>query len=661
MKSRTAAVAGLVMAATTSVTTAALLAGATVASADNLDTGGFSWDATDRTAVVAAFARHYLPSQDYAGHVGWSGDVDMCVADTLSSEFLDDTLRRINWFRAQAGVAGDVAGDATLDAKAQAAALIMAEQGALSHDPATDFPDNACLSMDGIAAAAKSNLALGSYGPGAIDFLMRDAGGRNSAVGHRRWTLYLRQKQMGNGAIPLSPGVNPTHAQYVFSAFKPPQAPRAVAWPNEGFVPWQVVPDDGDVPPRWSFSYPGADFSSATATVERLGPGGGFLATIKEPVDNRFGDNTLVWQLGGVPDARPEGDTSYHIVVTGVANAPTSTFTYDVTVIDPYDLGLDLQPSGSPAPDVGGITTYGFEGFVEADGYSVRQAHASAAGWLEGAEDADPARIIDETSASYPLRDTAVPATGEKSFHLTAPGHLESRQSFGIDRIVVPSPSSTLRFKNMRRCATVTSRLVAQISRGGEHWETLWSRSGKSISTCTYGQDWDPDFQNVEVPIGDKYAGATVAVRFVFTTGSTAFYGSGTGTGVFVDDVSVTDSAELVDSEVWSLPAGSVSFDLTPVDARELWLQVRAEIGETSYSWSTPTIVAPSATCGDVNTDGNISATDALLALKAAVGSRSCPLSACDANGSMSLSAGDALLILKVAVGTPTAMDCPAV
>lgn len=640
--------------------TACLLIAATGTSGAAEDVGGFSWDPGDRTAVVAAWARHYLPSEDYGDHIGWNGDVDMCLADTVSDELQDDTLRRINWFRAQAGVSADIVGSADLDARAQEAALIMAKQGALSHTPATSFPDNPCLSTDGNQGAANSNLALGIEGPGAIDFLMRETGNNNSAVGHRRWTLYLRQQRMGNGAIPRTDDHLAAHAQYVFGGFKASPPAQAVAWPNEGFVPWQVVPDDGDTPTRWSFSYPGANFAGASVTVERLGPGGGFLAVTKENVAVGFGDNTIAWRLDGVPDEKPESDITYRVLVSGVTTAPQASFNYDVTVIDPYDLGLDLKPTGPVAPPVGAATGYDFDGFDQAESYSARTAHAEIGAWTEGAEDAPAPRVLDETSASYALRETAVKANGTKSFHLTAPSYDEHLQGFTIDRVVVPTDSSKLRFQNLRRCASDTTRLEAQVSLDGEVWETLWSRKGRAGVVCNHSTDWDTAFQLVEAPIPDEYAGSTVTLRFLLTADFPAFLGSDTTRGFFIDDVLVTDAQELVDVEVTTLPAGATGFDVVPGDQEELWLQVRAEIGDVTYAWSTPTIVTPVAgLCGDATGDGKVTAADALLALKAAVGSAACALSACDTNDNGGISAADALLILKAAVGTPVELNCP--
>jgi len=55
----------------------------------------------------------------------------------------------------------------------------------------------------------------------------------------------------------------------------------------------------------------------------------------------------------------------------------------------------------------------------------------------------------------------------------------------------------------------------------------------------------------------------------------------------------------------------------------------------------------------------DVTAADALLALKAAVGAASCALCVCDVNDSGSVTATDALLILRTAVSLPSDLECP--
>lgn len=81
---------------------------------------------------------------------------------------------------------------------------------------------------------------------------------------------------------------------------------------------------------------------------------------------------------------------------------------------------------------------------------------------------------------------------------------------------------------------------------------------------------------------------------------------------------------------------------------------LRASAGEP-----TTTTTMPAPLCGDANGDDKVTAADALVALRTAVGSASCPLSACDYNGDDKVAASDALAILRKAVGQGVVADCP--
>lgn len=66
------------------------------------------------------------------------------------------------------------------------------------------------------------------------------------------------------------------------------------------------------------------------------------------------------------------------------------------------------------------------------------------------------------------------------------------------------------------------------------------------------------------------------------------------------------------------------------------------------------------AQCGDGTEDGEVTATDALFALGAAVGTTNCSRCLCDADGSGSTSATDALALLQASVGMGVELACPA-
>ena len=79
----------------------------------------------------------------------------------------------------------------------------------------------------------------------------------------------------------------------------------------------------------------------------------------------------------------------------------------------------------------------------------------------------------------------------------------------------------------------------------------------------------------------------------------------------------------------------------------------------TTVEQTTTTTVSGEGTCGDADGNGSISASDALLALRAAVGSAQCAPARCDTNADASLNASDALRILHAAVGLPEPLTCP--
>ena len=80
-----------------------------------------------------------------------------------------------------------------------------------------------------------------------------------------------------------------------------------------------------------------------------------------------------------------------------------------------------------------------------------------------------------------------------------------------------------------------------------------------------------------------------------------------------------------------------------------------------SYVW--PILggdAAMTGMCADGNEDRKVTAGDALIALRTAVGLDTCPLCMCDPDGSSKVTATDALVVLRVAVGLSVSLNCPA-
>lgn len=298
-------------------------------------------DTSNRAAVVSFFNSNYLnaPKPDPE----WAGDVVNCVGGTTSTAYKAAILQRINVFRSLAGLPNATAMSSTFSAKAQKHAVMTSKASALSHNPGPSWP---CYTADGAEAASKSNIFTGVYGWEAIDGYIWDWGTFNTAVGHRRWILYPQTTTFGTGDIPRSWQVYPYGANTLwvfdgnFSAPRPQVRDEFVAWPPKGFVPYQIVY------PRWSLSYPNADFSGAT--VSMTSGGKTVPVTVESKDDIGYGENTIVWVPSGLnfPSTKPSKDTTYSVTVSNVRiGGSPRNFTYKVTVIDPAS-----APPPTPTP-----------------------------------------------------------------------------------------------------------------------------------------------------------------------------------------------------------------------------------------------------------------------------------------------------------------------
>lgn len=302
-----------------------------------------SVDPRTRANAQAFYNSQYVA----APSIGWTGSYGSCTPGTTSSSFKNAMLQRLIYYRAMAGVPADIGLSSTYSTKDQAAALMFSAQGALSHDPASNW---ACYTAAGDEAAGSSNIALGASGTTALDLYMRDPGSNNAAVGHRRWILYPQTQTFGTGDTTASGGKLASNALWVFDGnyggARPGTRDGFVAWPNKGYVPYTVVPT------RWSLSYPGANFAGATVTVTSNGQP---VQVVKEGVVTGYGENTIVWQMEGRSDGgawpKPSADKSYHVRITGVGGS-ISTFEYDVIVFDPATNGAPTPTPNTSAASV---------------------------------------------------------------------------------------------------------------------------------------------------------------------------------------------------------------------------------------------------------------------------------------------------------------------
>ena len=284
---------------------------------------------TDKTEVLARFKDTYLDSTVRT----WSGgSVSNCVPGSLNAEYRRALVKRINFFRAMAGVPGHVSENDAATVEAQAASLLMDANSALSHNPPSSWR---CYSSVGARGASTSNLCLGCpAGPPLlmVNGFMGDVGENNKSVGHRRWLLYSRLAEVGVGETHDAGAIRIGN----FTTVTPPAAFGGIPWPNRGYTPRELFfPDE-----RWSFSCPNAEF--AAATVDMRDAQGRPIVTIIESHSDRYGDNSIVWRVDLVSSPQDVWDpgsksmtaeTKVTVTINGIVGCGNSTsHTYSTTI-----------------------------------------------------------------------------------------------------------------------------------------------------------------------------------------------------------------------------------------------------------------------------------------------------------------------------------------
>ena len=605
----------------------------------------FTFPTNTRIGAQAGYYRHYVPSEGWAARMSWTGSLSTCTPGTVSAAYFDDSLRRVNYYRAQVGLLSDITHNATKSEKSQWAALIFSKEDNISHTPATSFPTNACVLADiaahggngwGHESAGAGNIGYGSTGPDSINALMVDSGSSNTAVGHRRWFLYPREQEMGFGGVPTTPTQVATTCVWVIGNSKPASAStvKLTTWPNAGFIPYHLTPNatntlafGGQI--RWSCGYTNGNFSAAAVTMTRTTGAGApvAVAATKETYNTTIADNTMVWKISSssalvVPTATQ--DINYQVTITGITlttgspppefvstGGGTYSYTYNVTTFDETYLPTPMTLTGSAAPATGLSNAYTVSQLPESSGLKVRVGTTAASTWTEGAEDSPTPKVIDGTtygyalrvaSASFPAPANFAAASGTKVFHLAIGGDPAVTQSFTIDRVVIPTASSRLTFKHRFHNVTTATSLNAEIStNGGSAWTTLWTRPGDAKSSTGSSASWETTWQTGDVAIPATYVGKTVMIRFSFSFNNPldTFFTSITGSGgAFVDDISVTAASELTTVSTTELAATATSFSFVPPANGTYLLQAQMELGDTHYfdwSYSTVTSAAPTA------------------------------------------------------------------
>ena len=532
---------------------------------------GLVVDTANREEARVFFNAVYSVSEDVP--MGFTGDVLTGNAGTTSTEYREAVRLRVNWFRAMAGIPADVAFSTTNNAKCQQAALMMSANDALDHTPPNNWT---YYTADGASAAASSDLYLGRHGADAITGYIEDPGAENADLGHRRWVLYPQTQTMGTGDVPTQSPHFAANALWVFDSnlngTRPTVRDEFVAWPPPGFVPYQLVF------PRWSFSYPGANFSSATVTLTRNNQ---TLANTLEPIVNGYGENTIAWIPADQPVDDPRGlpvpaqDVVTTVAINGVViGGQTRNFTYTVKIFDPAKTGADtvlanITGPGAISPDT--TAEFTCAAVPRATGYDWEVSTASAFAASEGAENGT-ANVTAKTSAGYNVV-ADLHASGAKSFHLACPDF--TRQTLELKRLLVPGATSQLQWKSRLGWAGNGQTARVQISLDdGRSWQDVFSQTGTNTSG-------EANFTTRSASLAN-FAGRAIRVRFSFdyTQSLDAYTDTDEGVGWYLDDISVTAAEELTPLTTTHLDA-TTAFTFPATSEGERVLRARAVFYDT--------------------------------------------------------------------------------
>jgi hypothetical protein len=307
-----------------------------------------------------------------------------------------------------------------------------------------------------------------------------------------------------------------------------------------------------------------------------------------------YGNYSMVWEPQGLPAGAPAADDVYVVMISNIVGAAQSSFTYTVRVIDPYALGCSAAIGGPTNPVVGAVNNYTFTPVPRTASYDLRIRKAAAAHWIEGAETNPAPRIVDGTSANYPLIQSAVKRSGSHAFHLAFPGF--TQQWFEIDRAILPATNTTLNFAFLRRYSSTSNVIRAEITRDdGLTWTTLWTTNGICSNTCNSSY-WDPAFAYTDARLS-AFTGVPVRIRFSFQPSGVVYTGTDQNYGVFIDDISVSNALDIVSESTSVLSSNAGSFTFSPDAAAPYLLDIRPTVGCTTFGYG-PIYAVNAATGG---------------------------------------------------------------
>ena len=589
---------------------------------ERMATYGFTVNNQDRNDVVAFWHAVYQASEGYENRIDWTGNYSG-KNGTVSTVFVEDVERRLNYFRAMCGVrsTAKVSSNSTVtidstdpfkpaattlrSRASQDAALMLVRNynpqtgaaPALTHNPPSNLIGWSPAAWN---ANSKGNFAFGLYGPGAITEYMIEqlsssttTSSWNSLVGHRRWNLFPNATKFATGDQPgASASRPPTNVFYVLQ--KPDEMlsePSGfVAYPPAGFFPVKLNS------PYWSLSREGADF--AFATVKMTDATGNPVPIISTKRSNEYGDPAIIWQVNPAVNIRSVvKDTTFEVRIAGISGRDIpKSLSYSVTLINPDLLTSNQQIAGASSVSSSAQSVYTFRPPAGAEGVQVEASRTNSRTWKEDAETSSKTHVEDGTTGDYPLMVNPSSflgfggVAGSRSFHLTFPTSYDliargvPEQSFEIDRELLPGSNAKLKFQFRRGFMTRSSTLVVETStNGGASWTIL----GDAINGLS---DTQVDIAVTSATRSLPASKLPIRVRFrYFTTGGSIYTHEATPnspTGIFIDEITTSGCDWLEQSKVNFMPVTATQFTFksstigTKLSNGDQWrLRLRTKLG----------------------------------------------------------------------------------
>jgi hypothetical protein len=546
---------------------------------------------SQRNDVISFYQNIYKASENFASVIStWSGDVNACNEGTLPAGFADLMRRRVNYYRALAGVSGNIvmndsstvvtAGDnynapsTTLKSlAAQRAALLLTRNNFLTHNPP---PSAACFTSPAGNGCLFGNVAIGIYGPPALDAYMREDV-NNQEAGHRRWILFNSATNFATGDIAAKGAYAASNSLYISQRNEEMVTvnPNFIPWPPAGFCPWKHATE------YFSLSYPMGNFTNATISVTQNG--------VAQTVDsiNRsqgFGNNGIVWRVPSVYSNHNENDdVTYDITVANIGGGGPTSYSYSVRFINADYLPTPPTLSGLSTVALGGSRSFTVGPVDIAEEYRLEVGKKSAlpTTTVEGAEDATAAFVIPGpvTGPGYNVRSTTYKVNGLKSLNLAYTDVSQLEQWVEFDRVLFPKASASISYFRRLSFMTAGTTFVAQYSINNDgRWKDI-PGTAMAGTTATSGAMLETESAftaKLTFALPSETLNQPTRIRLLLRKNSTQGFittsAVGSKSGAFIDDVSFTNVDWLSSRRLTNYPANSTAVTLDSTTAGETLL-----------------------------------------------------------------------------------------